>query len=269
MKKAIGALLALPALLLALMLGSAANASQDGGDQCLSGTPAEYAEVLTRAGSLCDLITPAILAAQVQAESNWDPKVSSAVGAQGIAQFMPGTWAAHGMDGNGDGKADVWDPIDAIWSQGNYMCEINKTIASWLDSGKVTGDALALTLAGYNAGLGNVETHAGVPPFAETQGYIDKIVKSAGGFTQGCSSGVASSNEIVAEAQSYHGVPYVWGGESPSGVDCSGLVKIVFAKFGIQLPHLADSQAHLGQEIPRDKIQPGDVIAFRYAGATT
>lgn len=270
MKKALPVVLALPLLLIMVMMGSVSNAKADDGP-CLSGTPPEYAEVIKRAGSVCPLVTPSILAAQVKAESGWDPKVVSPVGAQGIAQFMPGTWASAGMDGDGDGKADVWNPVDAIWSQGNYMCNTANMVQARLDAGTITGDPLELTLAGYNAGMGNVEKYGGIPPFEETQNYVKKITEGAADFATGCTTaggGVASSNEIVAEAQTFLGIPYVWAGESRSGVDCSGLVKLVFQKFGIQVPHLADSQAYLGQQVAKD-LQPGDVIAFRYAGAST
>ncbi|MBJ6636958.1 lytic transglycosylase domain-containing protein [Streptomyces sp. DHE7-1] len=57
---------------------------------------------------------PELLAALLTQESGFNPKARSQVGAQGIAQFMPSTWEMHGVDGNGDGKKDVWDPEDAI-----------------------------------------------------------------------------------------------------------------------------------------------------------
>lgn len=88
----------------------------------LTGRAAAYAQILERAGSVCPEVTPALLAAQVEAESNWDPHATSGAGARGIAQFMPSTWASVGMDGDGDGHADITNPVDAIWSQGNYMC---------------------------------------------------------------------------------------------------------------------------------------------------
>ena len=55
-----------------------------------------------------------------------------------------------------------------------------------------------------------------------------------------------SGNSVVAEAQSYLGVPYVWGGSSRYGVDCSGLTKAVYGAFGIYLPHYTGSQYGYG-----------------------
>ena len=59
-------------------------------------------------------LTESVLAAQLYQESGFDANAVSPVGAQGIAQFMPATWAAHGRDENGDGAADPFDIEDAI-----------------------------------------------------------------------------------------------------------------------------------------------------------
>jgi cell wall-associated NlpC family hydrolase len=60
----------------------------------------------------------------------------------------------------------------------------------------------------------------------------------------------------------YLGVPYVWGGASPSGFDCSGLVMYVFAQLGISLPHYAAAQYGFGTPVPADQLQPGDLVFF-------
>jgi cell wall-associated NlpC family hydrolase len=66
--------------------------------------------------------------------------------------------------------------------------------------------------------------------------------------------------QVVLTAMQYLGVPYVWGGESPNGFDCSGLTKFVYAKHGVSLPHYAASQSQMGVEVPDDMLQPGDLI---------
>jgi cell wall-associated NlpC family hydrolase len=63
-------------------------------------------------------------------------------------------------------------------------------------------------------------------------------------------------------AMQYLGVPYVWGGGSPSGFDCSGLVMYVFAQLGIALPHYAAAQFGVGEPVARDQLQPGDLVFF-------
>ena len=60
----------------------------------------------------------------------------------------------------------------------------------------------------------------------------------------------------------YLGTPYLWGGESPKGFDCSGLVAYVFAQLGITLPHYAAAQYGMGAAVPRDQLQPGDLVFF-------
>lgn len=68
---------------------------------------------------------------------------------------------------------------------------------------------------------------------------------------------------IGFEAIKYLGVPYVWGGENPAiGLDCSGLVKLVYKKFGIDLPHYSRSQAQLGVAVKLDELQSGDLVFF-------
>ncbi len=89
---------------------------------------------------MCPEMPAPVIAAQVQTESAWDPRAVSPVGAQGIAQFMPATWAAAGRDWSGNGVTDVWDPADAIPSQGGFDCSILAQLRPALAAGRVHGD---------------------------------------------------------------------------------------------------------------------------------
>ena len=67
---------------------------------------------------------------------------------------------------------------------------------------------------------------------------------------------------VVGVAMQFLGVPYVWGGSSPSGFDCSGLITYAYAQMGVSLPHHAASQYGMGVPVSRDQLQPGDLVFF-------
>jgi cell wall-associated NlpC family hydrolase len=67
---------------------------------------------------------------------------------------------------------------------------------------------------------------------------------------------------VVGIAMGYLGVPYVWGGASPSGFDCSGFVMYVFAQVGVSLPHNAAAQYGYGAPVSSGDLQPGDLVFF-------
>jgi cell wall-associated NlpC family hydrolase len=71
---------------------------------------------------------------------------------------------------------------------------------------------------------------------------------------------------VVGIAMQYLGVPYVWGGASPSGFDCSGFIMYVYAQVGVSLPHHAASQYSHGTPVSRDQLQPGDLVFFNGLG---
>lgn len=75
-------------------------------------------------------------------------------------------------------------------------------------------------------------------------------------------SGTGGGAAIVAEAYKYLGVPYVWGGASSKGVDCSGLVLLAHRAIGVNLYHYSGSQGSGGKSVSRANAQPGDVVCY-------
>lgn len=128
---------------------------------------ATYLPWLRIAANTCPLMDAAHLAAQIEQESSWNPKAVSPIGAQGIAQFLPNTWAAFGVDANNDGKTDPFDPADAIVTQGKYMC--------YLASQFGTDLTWTTLLWAYNAGAVATKAAGGKAPTAEAANYATRI----------------------------------------------------------------------------------------------
>jgi peptidoglycan DL-endopeptidase CwlO len=93
------------------------------------------------------------------------------------------------------------------------------------------------------------EIRNGVPKFVPSRGAADY-----------------SQNAVVAYAANFLGTPYKWGGTTPSGFDCSGYMQYVYRHFGVSLPRVSGSQATVGTYVPRDQLQPGDLVFFKKAG---
>jgi cell wall-associated NlpC family hydrolase len=88
-----------------------------------------------------------------------------------------------------------------------------------------------------------------------------------GGFIGGGGNPPPSQHGgVVGIAMQYLGVPYRWGGASPSGFDCSGFVMYVFGRVGVSLPHNAAMQYGYGSPVSRANLQPGDVVFFNGLG---
>jgi cell wall-associated NlpC family hydrolase len=224
--------------------------------------PAAYQTLVQKWGNLCTAINPALLAAQLYQESGWDPDVVSHADARGIAQFIPSTWATHGIDGDGDGDRDIWDPNDAIPSAASYDCELAKYVKD------VPGDTTDNMLAAYNAGAYRVIRARGVPAIRETQNYVKRIRTLEKSFAAPVTRVDASEQAAGAIyfAQKKLGTPYLWGGngtaEQGGRFDCSGLTKAAYESVGITLPRVANDQYNAGPHPSRDELLPGDLVFF-------
>jgi soluble lytic murein transglycosylase-like protein len=119
--------------------------------------PARFAPAISRAAQRWS-VSGALLAAQLYAESHFNPFARSSAGAQGIAQFMPGTAAAYGLD-------DPFDTDDAIDAQAHLMRDLLRSFGS-----------VPLALAAYNAGSARVQACGCIPAIPETQAYVANIL---------------------------------------------------------------------------------------------
>ena len=158
------------------------TAGETGADVRAGSVPDEFLPWLRQAGSLCPQIKASLLAAQIQQESAFNPQAVSSAGAQGAAQFMPGTWPGYGRDDDGNGQVSPFDIGDAVMAQGRYMCAIAKTIDEAIADGRVQAPngPEQLYLAAYNAGEGAVLSAGGMPSggdyTTQTQPYADRIL---------------------------------------------------------------------------------------------
>jgi Transglycosylase SLT domain/D-alanyl-D-alanine carboxypeptidase len=150
--------------------GGAATIGGGGGDGAIAGSgglpafvPARFRGPLLRAAAKWN-VSAALLAAQLLAESNFDPYAVSPAGAQGIAQFIPSTAAAYGLH-------DPFDPDAAIDAQAHLMSDLLRQFDG----------SPQLALAAYNAGPGAVEGCDCIPPYPETQAYVARILGLLGG----------------------------------------------------------------------------------------
>jgi hypothetical protein len=124
--------------------------------------PEPYAPLLARAAQRWN-VSATLLAAQLYAESGFNPFAVSKAGARGIAQFMPATASAYGLQ-------DPFDAGAAIDAQAHLMRDLLRRFA-----------AVPLALAAYNAGPAPVAACGCVPPIAETRGYVARVLGLMGG----------------------------------------------------------------------------------------
>jgi soluble lytic murein transglycosylase-like protein len=126
----------------------------------------EYEALIAQAAARNGL-DPAVLHGLIQQESGFDASASSSAGASGLTQLMPGTASSLGV-------ADPLNPAESIEGGARYLGQLMTQF------GGNTEDALAA----YNAGPGAVQQYGGIPPYAETQSYVSKVLGYAESYRQ-------------------------------------------------------------------------------------
>lgn len=144
------------------VLGPGQDAGPPGGTTLPSFVPARFRDPLIDSAAKWN-VSAALLAAQLMAESNFNPFAVSPAGAEGIAQFMPGTAASYGLD-------DPFNPVEAIDAQAHLMSDLIHQFGS-----------PELALAAYNAGPAPVEACHCIPAIPETSAYVARIMALLGG----------------------------------------------------------------------------------------
>ena len=135
--------------------------SQEGSPGLPSFVPTQFRDPIIRSAGRWN-VSPGLLAAQLMAESGFNPRAVSPAGAQGIAQFMPGTATGYGL-------RDPFHPVAAIDAQAHLMSDLLRRFRS-----------VPLALAAYNAGAGAVGACSCIP-YAETRAYVARILALADG----------------------------------------------------------------------------------------
>ncbi|MDB5083894.1 MAG: hypothetical protein JWN30_780 [Bacilli bacterium] len=107
------------------------------------------------------------------------------------------------------------------------------------------------------AALSNDSMHASA---ADLDPYGNVLAHS--GSSGSAAAGFALGDRAVGFGAQYRGVPYVWGGSTPSGFDCSGFVQYVYQHLGVSLPRTAASMYSVGSSVSRNSLQIGDLVFF-------
>ena len=184
---------------------------------------------------------------------------TSSAGAQGLMQFMPATWAAYGVDGDGDGRADIHNNADSVMSAANY-----------------------LTASGVTAGIDGVRR--ALFAYNHADWYVNDVLFYAaaygGGLVAGepddCGTGGIGNpalpplpNQQVATVLTFATAqldePYVYGAHGPDAWDCSAFTRAAFAQIGVALPRTAAAQQNWvaqgnGYRVPLGQERPGDLV---------
>ncbi|WP_432838987.1 glycoside hydrolase family 19 protein [Dactylosporangium sp. CA-092794] len=122
----------------------------------------DFVKPLNDAAKQCDILSPVILAAQIDVESDWDPNKQGPDGKLGLSQLTPDQFKQYGRDDDNKNGASATDPTDSIYAQARYLCDLAGQVETMLTQNQVTGDKLSLTLMAYHEGIDAVRGKGGI-----------------------------------------------------------------------------------------------------------
>ncbi|WP_240499151.1 M23 family metallopeptidase [Streptomyces prasinus] len=140
--------------------------------QSVSNVDASYVPWLRKAAEACEVVTPSLLAAQIDQLSGWDNDTAS-LSEQGIARFTDAQWRTWGRDDDANGRSSPLDQSDAVMALGRYDCSLAEEVTDLRTKGTVNGNLVDLTLAAYTVGTDEVARAGRVP--AGARPFLEKV----------------------------------------------------------------------------------------------
>lgn len=173
------------------------------------------------------------------------------IGVAAIAVCLAGGVAIPAVAGNGTGQQDSSLASSVVGQEQNYevSAELEAALAQVPDTIEATSREELEAMQARIEADAKAEEESGIEVQSEEpSGDAPDISENAGG--------------IVGIAQSYLGVPYVFGGSTPAGFDCSGFTQYVYAQVGVSLPRIAGAQSSVGTPVGIGDVQPGDLLVW-------
>lgn len=235
----------------------------------------------------------------VGAESGWDPYAESPAGAKNLTQLMSATAKGLGVDVNDplqalDGGARYlkqqydrfgrWDLALAAYNAGpnavakaggipNYP-ETQRYVKKVLGGVTVKAQPSVVPVSNIGtstnpvdmagAAVANLSEH---DPLQQLTNLTNAVAAQGGptSFQEVAAQRGSTKKEqgVTSLVSQYIGVPYVWGGETPKGFDCSGLLQFVWGKQGVQIPRTTYDQWQTGEPVKRAALRAGDAVFFK------